>query len=127
MKIKFGDMISADSFHLKAYATDTTHTRDIGSARIWRDMISQLDYPQNKVNNMEISLSLTTNENEAYNQDAKYYTEGFPVRVFLNGVFFGLYTMRNKKTRENYSLNNKNKKHIFLDSATYTAYLNRCN
>ena len=89
MKIKFDDMVSADSFHLKAYATDTTHTRDVGSARIWRDMISQLDYPQSKVNNMEIGLSLTTNENEAYNQDAKYYTEGFPVRVFLNGVFFG--------------------------------------
>ena len=123
MKIKFGDMISADSFHLKAYATDMTHTRDVGNARIWRDMINFLDYPQSKVNNMEIGLSLTTNENEAYNQDAKYYTEGFPVRVFLNGVFFGLYTMRNKKTRENYSLNNKNKKHIFLDSATYTAYL----
>ena len=123
MKIKFGDMISADSFHLKAYATDTTHTRDVGNARIWRDMINALDYPHNKVNNMEIGLSLTTNENEAYNQDAKYYTEGFPVRVFLNGVFFGLYTMRNKKTRENYSLNNKNNKHIFLDSATYTAYL----
>ena len=123
MKIKFDDMIAADSFHLKAYATDTTHTRDIGNARIWRDMINMLDYPQNKVNNMEVGLSLTTNENEAYNQDAKYYTEGFPVRVFLNGVFFGLYTMRNKKTRENYSLNNKNKKHIFLDSATYSAYL----
>ncbi|QIY82576.1 hypothetical protein HER18_02970 [Chryseobacterium sp. NEB161] len=123
MKIKFGDMISTDSFNLKAYATDPTHTRDVGNARIWRDMINFLDYPQSKVNNMEIGLSLTTNENEAYNQDAKYYTEGFPVRVFLNGVFFGLYTMRNKKTRENYSLNNKNKKHIFLDSATKTAYL----
>lgn len=123
MKIKFGDMISADSFHLKAYATDPTHTRDVGNGRIWRDMINFLDYQQSKVNNIEIGLSLTTNENEAYNQDAKYYTEGFPVRVFLNGVFFGLYTMRNKKTRENYSLNNKNKKHIFLDSATYTAYL----
>lgn len=123
MKIKFGDMISADSFHLKAYATDSTHTRDVGNNRIWRDMINFLDYPQSKVNNMGIGLSLTTNENEAYNQDAKYYTEGFPVRVFLNGVFFGLYTMRNKKTRENYSLNNKNKNHIFLDSATYTAYL----
>lgn len=123
MKIKFGDMISADSYHLKAYATDPTHTRDVGNARIWRDMINFLDYPQSKVNNMAIGLSLITNENEAYNQDAKYYTEGFPIRVFLNGVFFGLYTMRNKKTRENYSLNNKNKKHIFLDSASYTAYL----
>lgn len=123
LEIKFGNMVATDSFHLKAYATDRTHARDIANGRIWREMINLLDYPYSKVNNNPYTPSLDVNKNELYIADAQYYTDGFPIGVYHNNVFLGLYTLRLKKKRENYALNNKNNNHIFLDSATYTAYL----
>lgn len=122
LKIKFGDMVAADSLHLKAFATDRTHTRDIGLGRIWRDMIRKNPYPINKVNNIPFDIN-PTKENALYIGDAKYHTEGFPIEFYLNGQFHGLYTLRHKKTRENYALDNTNLNHIFLDSYLYNAFL----
>ena len=123
LEVKIGNMVATDSFHLKAYATDRTHTRDVANGRIWRDMVNQLGYPYSKINNNPYTLTLNGNKNEMYIADAQYYTDGIPMGVYLNNKFLGLYTLRLKKKRENYALNNKNKNHIFLDSATYTAYL----
>ena len=58
-----------------------------------------------------------------FTADAKYYPHGFPVEVYLNGNFYGLHTLRLKKSRQNYALDNSNINHIFLDSGTYTAFL----
>lgn len=122
LEIKFGDMISIDSFHLKAYATDTTQSRDTALGRIWRDMINTLPYPLSKVNN-DVHIETTSPRKAAiYTEDAKYHTDGIPTVVYVGENFFGLYTLRLKKTRDNYALDRDNKKHIFLDSSTYTAY-----
>jgi hypothetical protein len=119
--VKFGDLVASDSLHLKAYQSDRTHTRDIGMGRIWRDMISKNSYPVSKVNNIPFVLKPTA-ENAKYIGDAKYHPDGFPTEVYLNGSFLGLYTLRLKKTRENYALNNAVKEHIFLDNGDYEAF-----
>ncbi|MGJ1192726.1 CotH kinase family protein [Sphingobacterium siyangense] len=125
LEIKFGDMISIDSFHLKAYATDTTHSRDVALGRIWRDMINTLPYPLSKVNNNVHVESLNPRKATIYTEDAKYHTDGIPVGVYVGESFFGLYTLRLKKTRDNYALDRDNKSHIFLDSSTYGAFYAR--
>lgn len=123
LAVKFGDQIPIDSFHLKAYATDRTQSRDVSLGRIWRDMVSTLDYPASKVNNKPYEAPLGARVQELYISDAAYHTVGFPVAVYMNGAFQGLHTLRSKKTRENYALNNRNANHIFLDSSTYFAFL----
>lgn len=122
LEIKFGDMVSIDSFHLKAYATDTTHSRDVALGRIWRDMINTLPYPFSKVNNDVHVESLNPRKAAIYTEDAKYHTDGIPTGVYVGDNFFGMYSLRLKKTRDNYALDRDNKNHIFLDSSTYTAY-----
>ncbi|WP_336834422.1 hypothetical protein [Sphingobacterium siyangense] len=122
LEIKFGDMVSIDSFHLKAYATDTTHSRDIALGRIWRDMVGNLAYPLSKVNNDVHVESINPRKAAIYTEDAKYHTDGIPSGVYVGNNFFGMYTLRLKKTRDNYALDRDNKNHIFLDSSTYTAY-----
>ena len=124
LSVKFGDMVAVDSFHLKAYYSDRTHSRDVGGCKLWRDMISTLSYPLSKVNNKPVELSTSVKKDNQYTADANYYPNGFPIAVYINGTFQGLFTFRHKKTRQNYALDNSNFGHIFLDSATYTARLN---
>ena len=122
LKIKFGDLIASDSLHLKAYQTDRTHTRDLGMGRAWREIINSNGYPVSEVNNKPYSIT-SSEANELFISDAKYRPEGFPVEIYLNDAFHGLYTLRLKKTRENYALDNKNLNHIFLDNIDYNATL----
>lgn len=127
LDVKFGDMIATDSFHLKGYATDMTHTRGLAGARIWREMLKVLDWPENIVNNRALSLSASQKKNAIYWADAKYSEDGFPCGVYLNGQFFGLYTLKLKKSKPNYALNDSDKLDIFLDAASSgnTAYLSQ--
>lgn len=123
LTVKFGNMVAVDSYHMKAYATDRTHSRDVASGRWWADMVRQLEWPYNKINNKVYTPQVTGREAELYTNDAQYYTDGIPMQAMLNGTFLGLYTMRLKKRRENYALNNRNEAHYFIDSATMGAYL----
>lgn len=123
LAIKFGSMLATDSFHLKAFYRDPTHTRDQGGYRFWRSVVRQLDYPFSKLHNIIVDKNFERDQSADFNADAKFYPHGFPVEIHINGSFFGLYTLRLKKTRENYALNSKDNNHIFLDSAEYFAFL----
>lgn len=123
LDIKFGDTIAASSYHLKGFWRDPSHMRDQGGYRCWKELVQKLDYPYSKINNIVYSADPARPTDADFTADAKYYPHGFPVEVYWNGVFYGLYTLRLKKTRTNYALNNANLNHIFLDSGTYTALL----
>lgn len=127
LSIKFGDMIAADSFHLKGYATDMTHSRGVSACNVWRSMVGALPWPENLVNNRALSLLATQKKNAIYWADAKYAEDGFPCGVYLNNEFYGLYTLKLKKSKPNYALDDSSKLNIFLDSASssYTAYLSQ--
>ena len=123
LKLKFGDTIASSSYHLKGFYRDPTHMRDQGGYRCWKELVQKLDYPYSKINNIVYSASPSRPMDAEFTADAKYYPHGFPVEVYLNGKFYGLYTLRLKKSRQNYALDNSNINHIFLDAGTYTAYL----
>lgn len=127
LSIKWGDMPAVDSFHLKAYATDMTHTRGISAAELWREMVGSLDWPKNLTNNHVLSLDPTQKQNTIFWADAKYSEDGFPCCVYLNGEFYGLYSLKLKKSRVNYAMDKSDKSCIFLDSASsgYSAYLSQ--
>lgn len=122
ISIKFGDMISVDGFHYKAYQTDIMHCRDVGGENLWRAMVKSLDYPHSKVNNKILDMSSKVVAQNCY-ADAKYGVDGFPTAMYLNDEFWGIYTLRLKKTRDNYALEKSDKSHIYLDNVTTTAFL----
>lgn len=122
LEIKFGNMIATDSFHLKAFATDQTHARDIGGYKVWERMVRALDYPYNKVNNIPFEFRTSYKKNLDALADAQYHPDGFPNVVYLNDEFLGLYTLRLKKTRQNYAMEKSVKSMIFLDATNYNVY-----
>lgn len=121
--VKFGNMPALDSYHLKGYYSDRTHSRGVGGAAFWRDMMKQLGYPYSKVNNKPLNIENGQKIDSICNADARYCEDGFPVAMYHNGEFYGLYTIKTKKHRKNYAMQKAEKDEIFLDSVTYTAYL----
>lgn len=116
LSIKFGDMIATDSFHLKGFFTDDTKAVELGGYRWYGDMMSLLDYPYSKVNNMSEDLITTYNKDIVNIADAKYYPDGFPVVFYINEIFHGIYILKLKKTRQNYAMEKSHKEQIFLDA-----------
>lgn len=65
-------------FCLKANYVDTTHTRNIAGARIGYDMVES-----RPASNFKTSLQSAPRNG---------LVDGFPIKVFVNGVFHGIYT-----------------------------------
>ena len=135
-KLKIGDWVPQDSFHLKAYYTDYFRgvavityklfdevmlSRPIEENRPWKKMLVDYDgihtYPQTFGGEDDGTLEL--------DGGAKNHPDGFPCKVFVNGEFYGLYSFQIKKHRDNYHQSKSEAKHIHLDgSITTTTLLN---
>lgn len=115
-KHKFGRWLEFDSFHLKGYYVDWMHSRDWVANRLWE----------------QLCLSKSVTERRPYfafndfNNDYRQrndmgvlcHVDAFPVELYINGVYWGLYTWRLKKHRDNYFLGKSDVKHIQLDPST---------
>ncbi len=78
-KVAFRNWPAKNKFVAKANTIDRTHARNVVSARIWGDVVkSRAGY-----------ASLPAELRNSPNQGA---IDGFPVQIYLNGVYQGLYT-----------------------------------
>ena len=117
-KIKFGEWVPQDSFHIKAYASDyfrcvglagydlvkkIADTRSLNAT--WKQAIdySVTDY---------IAVNAVTPQNDS---GALCFPQGFPCKVYLNGKFEGLFCWQLKKHRDNYNMNKKTLTHIHIE------------
>lgn len=125
-KIKFGDWLTFDSFHLKAYYTDffkgvsimaykladeVELSRDVLSNRPWkRQLLANYTFGTDQTNSAQINdLSLQLDN------EAKCHPDGFPCIVYLDNKFYGIYAFCIKKHRDNYHLDKGTAEHIHLD------------
>lgn len=122
--IKFGDWVSQDSFHLKAYYTDTFRGVCPCSYTLYEEMALTRGMQDNRPYKEEFMSRFTTSETgtdsvtdieENFDTGAKCFPQGFPVIVFQNGEFYGIYSWQIKKHRDNYHMNKKTAEHVHLD------------
>lgn len=124
--IKFGDWVPQDSYHLKAYYTDAFRCIGLGSYKLYDSIVktrgvdndyiykrtlvdfSKIGYASNGFNDID-NISLQ------YETGAKCFPDGFPVVVYQNGRFWGLFCWQIKKHRDNYHMSKKSAKNIHLD------------
>lgn len=118
--IKFGDWVSQDSFHLKAYSTDTFRC----SGAVCYDLYNQImlsrgifnDRPYKKYYvNKNSTINATGKIKQDVETNARCVPDGFPCIIYLNGVFYGVYSWQLKKHRDNYQMKKDNAKNIHLD------------
>ena len=125
-KLKIGDWVAQDSFHIKAYYTDFFRGVAVAGYNWYRSIVDTRGPKKNrtwKLANVEQS-----NENWGYGLgcDSSDYTAriddgalcfpfGFPCIVTLNGQFYGIFSFQLKKHRDNYRMDKAEAKHIHLD------------
>ena len=120
LKVRFGDWVSQDSFHLKAYYFDLTK----GAAPTAYMLYKQIEesngfendrpYKMYKKTILEGGADINDIE-DSFNYDALCHPMGFPCALYWNDEFYGLMSWQLKKHRDNYAMNKKNAKHIHLD------------
>ncbi len=102
MRIKFDDWGEYYKFCLKANYIDFSGSRNIVSANIWRDVVSSRE---------------NLNENLAV-LETKGTVDGFPVALFINDSYKGLYTFNIAKDEETYGIaDEENEALVIINSA----------
>lgn len=129
-EIRIGDWVPQDSFHMKAYYTDffrgvgavcyklydqIVQTRGNMYDRPWKKALldmSKIDTTTKSLGNPYVGdYSLLTDTG------AKCFPDGFPVAVYLNDLFYGIFSFQLKKHRDNYHMNKSTAEHIHLDGS----------
>lgn len=127
-KVRIGNWVPQDSFHMKAYYTDffrgvgavsyklydqIVHTRGNMYDRPWKKALldmSKIDTTTKSIGNPYVGdYSLLTDTG------ARCFPDGFPVSVYLNGNFYGIFSFQLKKHRDNYHMDKSTAEHIHLD------------
>ena len=127
-KVRIGNWVSQDSFHLKAYYTDffrgvgavsyklydqIVRTRGNMYDRPWKKALldmSKIDTTTKSIGNPYVGdYSLLTDTG------ARCFPDGFPVAVYLNGSFYGIFSFQLKKHRDNYHMDKSTPEHVHLD------------
>lgn len=111
-KHTFGEWLAGDGFHLKGYYIDWTHTRDIVSNHLLEQLYQSREKirPYLYANNFTPADTYKTQEVRAY-----CHIDGFPVELYINDVYWGLYSFNTKKSLGNYFLDKNDPQHIMFE------------
>lgn len=127
-KVRIGEWIPQDSFHMKAYYTDffrgvgavayklydqIVRTRGNMYDRPWKKALVEMDkisFTTKSLGNTHVGdYSLLTDTG------ARCFPDGFPCAVYLNDKFYGIFSFQLKKHRDNYHLDKSIAENIHLD------------
>ncbi len=127
-KIKIGEWVPQDSFHMKAYYTD--FFRGVGAVnyklydQIVRTRGNMYDRPWKKalvdMDNIGVTTKSFGNPHTGdydllTDTGARCFPDGFPVALYLNDTFYGVFSFQLKKHRDNYHMNKSTAEHVHLD------------
>ena len=100
LKKDFKGWGAQSKFCLKANYVDTTHTRNLSGARIAYDMV------QSRPDSLFKQQLLQCPRNGA--------VDGFPIKLYFNGEFYGIYTWNIPKDGWMFNMDKNNSNHVVL-------------
>ena len=114
LKKSFCGWSKQNKFCLKANYVDATHARNIISARLWGDVVgSRADYDT-------LPIELRTSPNNGA-------IDGFPIKLYMNGVYQGIYTWNIPKDAWMWNMDKDNPNHVVLCAETNSVEPHTCN
>ena len=105
-KIGFKNWGEQNKFCLKANWIDISHARNIVSARLWGDVV------KSRSNYNELPELLRTSPNQGA-------IDGFPIKVYANGVYQGRYTWNIPKDKWMFNMDDELDTHCVLCGENY--------
>ncbi|WP_455587157.1 CotH kinase family protein [Bacteroides sp.] len=118
-KIKFGNWVPMDSYHLKANYIDATQARNVCMGRVVDDVANTLPFEKQRPWRSGWEENAKGN---ILDNGAKGHIDGFPVEVYINDKYYGLYTWNLKIHRDNYCMTKDNMKHILLKAEEHNNF-----
>lgn len=120
-KHRFQNWMRFDSFHLKGYYSDWMHVRDLICNRIIESM-----YRARTSGNIRPYMGYNDFAENDFSKNtdisAFCHIDGFPVELYINNSYWGLYSLNIKKSRDNYLLSKTNTNHIQVEAANDMTY-----
>lgn len=113
-KHRFGKWLPMDGFHLKGYNSDWLHIRDIMSNRIYEQML-QTRPPEQRRPFCEANDFAPEDVALLVESGVLCHIDGFPIELYVNGEYWGVYSWNLKKHRSNYHLGKSDVKNIQID------------
>ena len=125
-KLKIGDWVTQDSFHLKAYYTDITRVRALAGYYLFKEIMDSKDPRHDRTwkdtlwkNTTYIGVgggvNADSNLKTQFDDGAVCFPLGFPIALYYNGAFYGIFCWQLKKHRDNYMMKKSDAKAIHLD------------
>lgn len=106
MKVDFKGWGKQNKHVYKANWIDLTHARNVVSARLWADVV------KSRANYAELPELLRTSPNQGA-------VDGFPVKVYADGVYQGRYTLNIPKDKWTFNMDDKLETHCVLCGENY--------
>jgi hypothetical protein len=132
----FGDWVMQKTYHLKAFYTDFIRgssevayqladevykTRGVYADRPWKKTL--IDFSKiNSYTPAGLSEDGINDMNLQIDNGARCMPDGFPVIVYQNGEFYGIYVWMLKKDADNFNMDTSNTKHVHLDGTLNVDY-----
>lgn len=127
-KVRIGNWVPQDSFHIKAYYTD--FFRGVGAVsyklydqivctrgnmynRPWKKAL--LDMSKIGTTTKSIGNPYVGDYSLLTDTGARCFPDGFPVAVYLKSKFYGIFSFQLKKHRDNYHMDKSTAEHVHLD------------
>ena len=112
-KIRVGNWVSQDSFHFKANYIDATHYRNVGVCQLYDKMRHTLPAGQVYPFQPPYDRDITSFPNR-FPTGALGHIDGFPIELYLNDMYYGIYTWNLKVHRANFDMKKDNQSQILL-------------
>lgn len=107
-KVNFKGWGKQNKFVMKANWIDLTHARNVVSARLWADMV------KSRANYLELPELMRTSPNQGA-------VDGFPIKLYSNGVYQGRYTMNIPKDKWTFNMDDELTTHCVLCGENYVS------
>lgn len=118
-EIKFGDWVAQDSFHLKAYYIDAFRGQNNVCYELCEQIFQSRNFfdrrPWDYLNNNVTEMDSNGDIKKDISTGATTVPKGFPIILYHNGEFYGIYSWNIKKHRANYNMDKKDPLNIMLD------------
>ncbi|MGC5749948.1 CotH kinase family protein [Gluconobacter sp. NFX36] len=110
LAVKIGSWFPMSSIDVKGYGTDRALVRDSLTTHVWRQMHS---YPNGRLAPLS-AYQYFDRTDLGVHASALFSTTGFPVEIWRNGSFLGLYVLRASNDPDAYLMDDGNDQHILI-------------
>ena len=119
--LKFGDWVEMDSYYFQGWYTDSFRGIDVIGYQLWQEMIATRGVLKDRPYKYSLykDITSTSDSNNAVDvnltSNALTTPMAFPVILYNNGDFLGIYTVMLKKNRANFLMRKKDYNAVMLD------------